>query len=376
MKRINKHKVLSPGLFFFLLFTPSLVFAFMFFPLTGAQLIGADGYLAIPVAFALTVPITLVAQYFTAQYPGLTMIEYAPFILGKTLGFLYNLLYLSGLLLITIVFFREVTGMAYGFLIDRAPFLFVTLLMVGAVLYISYYGITSVARLASFLFPASLFLGVTILLAFQNWQLLNILPIGGEPVGTYLNGGVQSLYIFYPFTLIFQATAFADRREKVFPLSLLAHGLISLLYFLNSIGITGVFTAEGITRYLWPNMEYSRTIDLPFFLFEEVGLVFNIAWGVLSYSTITIFFFFLAHGLAQLGLKSGDFHGPVSYQKILIFLGVIIFGALQLIPDLNILRAHFRSVQIIGGLLLFGLPVLLFLCSLLRVYFWRRTQNG
>lgn len=67
---------------------------------------------------------------------------------------------------------------------------------------------------------AALFLGLTILLAFQNWHLLNILPIGGEPVGTYLNGGIQSLYIFYPLTLIFQATAFSDHREKVFPLSL------------------------------------------------------------------------------------------------------------------------------------------------------------
>jgi len=345
----------------------------MYFPLTGARVIGTDGYLAIPVAFGLALPITMVARHFTNHYPGLTMIEYTPLIIGKTLGFLYNLLYLGGLLMITIAFLQEVIGIAYGFLINRAPLSFVTLLMVGAVVYISYYGITSVARLASFLFPAALFLGVTILLPFQNWRLLNILPIGGEPIGTYLNGGIQSLYIFYPLTLIFQAAAFADRREKVFPLSLLALGLIFLLYFVNSIGITGVFTAEGITRYLWPNMEYSRTIDLPFFLFEEVGLVFNIAWGVLSYSTITIFFFFLAHGLAELGLKSKNSRNPVSYQKILIILSSIIAGALQFTPDLNIIRAHFSSVQMVGGLLLFGLPLLLFLCSLLRVYFWRKT---
>ena len=376
MERINKHKALSPRLFFFLLFTPCLSYSLMFFPLTGARVIGVDGYLAIPVAFVLTVPITLVAWYFTSQYPGLTMIEYAPLILGKILGFIYNLLYLSGLFLITIVFFREVTGLAYGFLINRAPVLFANLLMVAAAVYLSYYGVSSVARLASFLFPAVLVLSATILLAFQNWRLLNILPIGAEPIGAYFRGGMESLYIFYPLTLIFQATGFADRREKVFPLSLLTLSLITGLYLLNFVGITGVFTAEGITRYLWPNMEFARTIDLPFF-FEEIGLVFNVAWGVLSYSTVTIFLFFLSHGLAQLNIKPGISQDPVSYQNILIFLGLIIVVALQCIPNLNILRDNLKIMQIVGGLLLFGLPFLLFLSSLLRVYiYWRKTRNG
>jgi spore germination protein len=345
----------------------------MLFPLTGARVIGADGYLAILVAFTLTLPITLLAWYFTSQYPGLTMIEYAPLILGKVLGFIYNLLYLSGLFLITIVFFREVTGLAYGFLITRAPVLFANILTVTSAIYLSYYGVSSVARLASFLFPATLFLTATILLAFQNWQLLNILPVGGETMGVYFRGGIESLYIFYPLTLIFQAAGFADRREKVLPLSCLALGLVTGLYLLNYVGITGVFTAEGITRYLWPNMEFSRTIDLPFF--EEIGLVFNVAWGVLSYSTVTILLFFLSHGLAQLKIKPEISQDPVSHQNILIILGLIIVGALQFIPDLTILRDNLKIMQIAGGLLLFGLPFLL-LSSLLRAcLYWRKTRN-
>lgn len=123
-------------------------------------------------------------------------------------------------------------------------------------------------------------------------------------------------------------------------------------------------------------MVYARTIDLPFFLFEELGLVFNVAWGVLAYSTVTILFFFLAHGLAQLRMKPGISRDSVSYQKILIFLELSIVGASQFITDLNILRAHLKNMQIAGGILLFGLPVLPLLCSLFRVYIWRKTQNG
>ena len=168
----------------------------MYFPLTGARVIGTDGYLAIPVAFGLALPITMVARHFTNHYPGLTMIEYTPLIIGKTLGFLYNLLYLGGLLMITIAFLQEVIGIAYGFLINRAPLSFVTLLMVGAVVYISYYGITSVARLASFLFPAALFWVLLSSCPFKTGGCSTSCPSVESRFGTYLNGEYRAFISF------------------------------------------------------------------------------------------------------------------------------------------------------------------------------------
>jgi|GEM_PF-6502030 len=373
--KIKKHKALSPSLFFFLLLVPTSTFSFMYYPLTGAKVIGSDGYLAIPVAFLFTIPLLLIATYFSYRYPGLTIIEYTPLVLGKFLGMVCNLLYLAVYFMLTVILLRDAIGLAYSFLLNRTPFFFINILMVGAALYLSYYGISSTARLASFLLPAIVFLGLMIFLSYQNWQVINVLPLCKQPLYTYIRGGALSLYVFYPLGLLFQAAAFTKRRKKIFSLSLLVLALVSGFYFLNFLGITGVFTAEGLTRYLWPNLEFVRTISFPFALFDDVGLILLVAWGVLAYSSTTILFFFLAHGLSQLTLKPGNAQSVASYQRILVVLGLITVATIQSIPNLDFLRARLNLFQIISGLILFGLSFLLLLTSLTRRYFARGKNN-
>lgn len=352
------HPQISPSLYFFLIFTPLVSFSLLFYPNTLAQTIGTDGYLGIPVALFFVLPVIFLGRYFERRFSGRTIIEYAPLILGKFWGLIYNLVYLIFLLIIVFVLLRELTGLVSHFLLLHTPIWADALLIVGSIGYLSYYGLSPTARLATFLLPAGVFIFFMIGLGFQNWNLQNAIPILRQPVKTYLLGGFKSLYIFYPLVLVYQTSAFSNQKQKNTPLALAALALTGAIYFFNMLGIMGVFGPENCIRYNWPTLEYVRAINFPYLLLDQIGLTLIIAWLVEAYATGTILTFFISSGVSQLWKK-------LSFKKVTLMLIPVYFFSLISFPNHDLLRDLFGYFQIIGIIVLLGLPVLLWLVSLI-----------
>lgn len=363
----DDHPQASPGLYFFLLFNPVFSYGLLYFPLTAARTVGPDGYLAFPPAVIMILPLIFLNRYFQGRYAGRTVLEYSPLILGRFFGPVFNLLYLIFIFLISAVTIREAAALARNFLLLHTPLWTILLLQVIFIIYLSYYGLSPVGRLAAFLVPFGLLIFLMVLFGFQHWEVLNILPAGKQPLKTYLTGGWAILSIFYPLILIFQTSAFITQKEKAFPLSLLALGLMAAPYFLTLLGVFGVFSAEGVTRYFWPTLEYTRTISISFLLLKQVGLLLLIAWYLLFYSSGTIFFFLLAHGIAQVwNAFPHPLRRNLSFRSVLLCLGPVYFGILLSIKNLETLRDLLTRFQPAGTIFLLGAPLLLWIVSLFR----------
>ncbi len=354
----EEHPQVSPSLYFFLIFTPLMSFTLLCYPITFAQSIGTDSYLGIPAALLFALPAILLGRYFERRFSGKTVIEYAPLILGKFFGLIYNLVYLIFLFIILFVLFRELTGLVNHFLLLHTPLWAVTILIAGSVAYLSFYGLSSTARLATFLLPAGIFIFFMIGLGFQNWSIQNAVPLLKQPVSTYLFGGFKSLYIFFPLILIYQAPAFSAEKRKNTPLTLAALVLTGAIYFFNLLGIMGVFGPENCIRYNWPTLEYVRTINFPYLLLDQIGLTLIIAWLVLAYATGAILTFFLSSGISQLWQK-------LSFKKVILLLVPVYFFSLISFPSYDLLRDLFGYFQYAGLTVLLGLPALLWLVSLI-----------
>lgn len=347
------------SLFFSLVFIPVLSYSFLYFPLTGVLTIGGDGYLALPLAMLMTLPLLLLAHFWAKQNNGQTILEQAPLIIGRIPGLLFNLVYLAFLFGETLVFSREVVSLAADFALGSTPRWAITLFLIGATVYLSCYGIPTVARLATFLLPAVLVIFFLVLLGFQHWDWRNMEPLFRSSPRIYLAGGWQNLYLFYPLGLVYQASSFSPNHKSAFRLSLLVLFLTTALYLLTFIGVLGVFSTTGLTRYNWPTLQYTRTINMEFLLLEQAGLLLLLAWGVLSYSTITIFLAFLAHGLSQVWPELSARVSP-------LLLGAFLIAGVLFIPNINHIRHYINLFQLGGFLALFLLPAGLWIIALIK----------
>lgn len=318
MERISSHQFLTLG--------ASVLLGTTFLPIaslvTGAA--GRDGWMCVLPGFALAVPYGLMVLSLVEKYPGKNLLQISTTLLGKWLGRIIGLIYISiavyfgGLLLAQVGDIYEVSTM---------PLTPIGLFYIGAFLLVFYLftsGVEVYARFSEVIFPViTIALLLNVSLSIPRLEQGELLPIMSEGLRPIIWGGIQLVpfvmeyILFLAGILAFLPTGkkeLSRLRMGVWRAVFLA-GILDMLVVLMQILVFGPIETVRMVYgllVLGKMVEVSRTVS-------GVESLFMGVWLGASVIKVGAFFFMATWGLETVfnlkGLKWGFAVG-------LIFLGI------------------------------------------------------
>jgi spore germination protein KB len=260
-------------------------------------------------AFITIIPSLLFIFVFNqliSLYPSMTFVEINKKILGKWLGKLASVLYLFYVFNITTGGVRGIGDFFTTQIMVETPsevimILFLLTSLIGVRL-----GLEVISRTAVIFFPwIVLLLLMLILFLIPQIKLQNIQPIFGEGIKPIIIGSFHHLGLPYlQLIILLMVTSFVTEKsemKKAFYKGTVIGGIILSIIVLFSILILG---ADFTSRQAYPTYILGKKISIGNFL-ERVEVIVAIIWIFTIYFKITICYYGLTLGLAQLfGLKN------------------------------------------------------------------------
>lgn len=347
---------IGPGLLFIFLFSSLFGFGLMTSPYVAAKYIGPNGYLGLIVAMLLTVPVIVVLVRLGNKFPDKSIIEYLPIVFGKVPGKVVGFIYLAFLLALTVSATRSMAEEFNVYFLMKTPVWAIAAIMLLSVAYLAHKGIEGITRLAAFVFPlAFIFIILSMMLAFQNFQPDHIRPVFNINLSKLSLGSIQMFYVFFPLATVFISYQYLTEKQKGQNI-LLGATLLAFVPILGMVlGAIGMYGAKGILRYNWPVLEMIRTAMMPFLL-ETFDLFFTITWLSQLYIAIGGFYFAAAQG-------SSELFETLNYKWFVIALFPVILGLTLLPPSLIEVHIITDYLRIVGFMVVFALPLIVWLIA-------------
>nr|WP_263327771.1 endospore germination permease [Neobacillus sp. Marseille-Q6967] len=271
-----------------------------------------DAWLASFLAILPSLLFIFVYNQFISLYPSMTYVEVNEKVLGKWLGKLTSVLYLLYVFHIISGGYRGIGDFFTTQVMVETPIQVIMILFVLTSLIGVRLGLEVICRTAVIFLPwIILLLSMLILFLFPLIKLENIQPIFGEGIKPILNGSYHHLGLPYlQLLILLMITPFVTEKaevKKAFYLGTVSGGIILSIIVLFCILVLG---ADFTARQTYPTYVLGKKINIGNFL-ERVEVIVALIWVFTIYFKLTICYYGLTLGLAQLfGLKD---------YKILIF---------------------------------------------------------
>jgi spore germination protein len=349
---------IGSGLLFAIIFSSLFGYGVIKSPYVAAEYMGSNGYLGFVLALLLVLAVVLCAVRLGQRFPGKSIIEYLPLVCGKILGKGLALIFTLFLLVVTAWAIRQIADLDNLYFLNRTPLWAIVLIILLTSFYITYKGIETITRLASFILPvAVVFIFLAAFFSFEGFRLDFIRPVFYTKGYQLPWGALQMFYCFTPLATLFMFYPYLIQKQKGFKIvcaALLLAGFAILLFVFSAIGTYG---AKGVLRYSWPILELTRKANLPYVL-QSFGLFFAVTYFSQIFLAIAGFYYSLSLATTQL-------FGVLNYKWFaLLWFPVILF--LVLAPP-SILDIHFLLDYLQMGvfLIVFVLPLFIWLVATL-----------
>lgn len=292
-----------------ILVTPSL--------LAGA--VKQDAWIAAILGISLSLFLIWLYCSLGSRFPNKTLVQYSEEILGKWMGKVISLLFLSSFILLSAIILREIGDFMTIQVMPETPMtafhvVFLLLVIAGTRM-----GIEPVARAAEIFLPwvVMLYLIVVVFVAPQL-KIENIQPIfehGAKSIfaATYPFFGLVFLEL-YILLMLFPSVNRRTKAKKAYFLGTLLGGFLMLVFILLSVLVIG---PEQVERQVYPSYVLAKKINVADF-FQRLEVVVAGSWFLTLFFKLTICFYATALGLSQM-LKLKDYRF-LTYPLALILL--------------------------------------------------------
>ncbi|MWC27161.1 GerAB/ArcD/ProY family transporter [Paenibacillus sp. MMS18-CY102] len=287
-------------------------------PATAAIQGKQDAWLSGVIGLAIGLPIVYLIAAVGKLYPGMTVFLSSRKILGKWLGVAVSLLFAVHLFLNASIFLREIGDFMTMHMMPETPIqsihlLFLCIIVMGAKL-----GLEVIARTGELLFPffVVLFLFFIVALAPQA-DLVNVQPFLEDGIRPLLRGTMAAIaYPYVELVILLMVIPYVSQAERIGK-SMLLGGLLGGFAIALVLALSILVLGAGDTaRHLYPSYALAQEINIGNFL-ERVEAVMAILWFFSIYFKLTLYFYGLSLGLAQLaGLKE--------YRVLMLPIGLLL----------------------------------------------------
>ncbi|WP_394217482.1 GerAB/ArcD/ProY family transporter [Halobacillus trueperi] len=294
------------------------------------------------------------------RYPGLTFFEMSSTIMGKFIGFLFNLYFAVYSLIVAAYILRIIGGIIKNYLLDTTPLYIVVGSFLLVSMYLIYNGAGDIVRFFQLYFPIMMVMFIVLcLLSIKNLDINNVRPILQNNIWSTIRGAQITFFSFLgmELLLIFAKLIKKKKAKNLLITMWTSIGLTALIYVVFHIISIGVLGVEELKEITFPTIEMAKSIEFQGFFFERFELIFIFGWLTTAFTSFTAYMFALTLGMKNMFTPSRWFL-PIA--------GVLIF-ALTLFPEGLTEVFHYSiHIQLISVAAIVVLPGLLLIVSLIR----------
>ncbi|EFM11414.1 spore germination protein [Paenibacillus curdlanolyticus YK9] len=264
-----------------------------------------DAWLSGVIGLAIGIPIVYLIAVVGKLYPGMTVFMSSRKILGKWLGLVASLLFAVHLFLNASVFLREIGDFVTSHMMPETPIQSILLLFLCIIVMGTKLGLEVIARTGELLFPFFVFLFLFFVVALApKADLVNVQPFLEDGFRPLLRGTLAAIaYPYVELAVLLMVIPYVSQVERI-GRSMLLGGLLGGIAVAVVLSLSILVLGAGDTaRHLYPSYALAQEINIGEFL-DRVEAVMAILWFFSIYFKLTIYFYGMTLGLAQLaGLK-------------------------------------------------------------------------
>ncbi|WHY00564.1 endospore germination permease [Neobacillus sp. DY30] len=280
-----------------------------------------DAWIFILVGMSGSLVIVAVFTQLAIYYPGDSLVELLPKVIGKFLSYPVILLYISHFTYSAARASRELGDLIVTTILSETPILVVIASFMVLMIYCLRGGVETFARMAEIVFPVYIFSLILIwilLLSVDQFSIKNLTPILGMGVTPVLKAAIPNA-INFPFgetVAIMMLFPFLNNKRYTRRIGMSMILIGGLLLTVNSIMMISVLGPEFYSRDVFSLLAATQMVSVADFLerFDALVILMMVA-GV--FFKVGVFTFAAAVGISQLmKLKQ--------YRSVLLGLGTII----------------------------------------------------
>lgn len=295
------------------------------------------------------------------RFPGKSIVEIFYGCLGKKVGMIFALIYMTALLINGAIVSREFVDVMKVFIFPDTPTSYLIGALIISAIIAANLGLETIARIAK-LSAYVLLSGyvLVLLLAIRDFNFSNMFPILGYGIEDVLIHGIRrsSVYEEVALLIVF-ATCFQGTKyiKKIGYTSLVISGMIissGLLCF------SLVFPYEVTQEITAPMYVVTRTLKYGSF-FQRLDTLFVFIWIFTTIITVSLLLY------ASVSIYSKTFYIQ-DYKPILIPTGIILF-TISLIPDNfeDVVLTYVQNWREYSTIAFYILPIITLVISLIRM---------
>lgn len=332
-------------------------------PQTLSRYAGVDGWIVILLAGLYSMIAVTPMAYIGSRFPGKSLIQYAPFLLGRFMGVLILLAFLLYFLLFGGIVLRISADVTKLFLLDMTPVEIIVIGMLVTSTYLIQNGINAVARFNELIQPTTLIILLFVLTqTLRETDFGRILPVLGDGIQPVLYALPPIFFAFLGYETLLFIQPFMEKPGKAKHASLVAIGSTMLLYLLLTVLSTAVLGASETALVKYPTLAIIKSIEVPGAFIERLDSIMMMVWLPFALTTIVMFFYCASLITSQL-LRMEE-------HRVVTLLYVPVVYLIAVLPR-NVLEVEILSkwTSLFGCVLVSVVPLLLVIA-----YHWKKRR--
>jgi spore germination protein len=317
-----------------------------------------DAWITVLLGGLLAIIAGIVMAALSRAFPGATVFQFNNKLVGKYVGFVISLTFITYFFMTAAYQVRTVTEVTGLFLLEGTPPWAIVMIFMWVSFYLLTGGINAIARLFEIILPITIVIYLLIMLfGLKLFELDNIRPVLGDGIWPVLKGIKTTALSFLGVETILVLTAFMSNHRKSIKAVAWGAAIPMVLYFITVVMVIGSLGLDGVVTRVWPTLDLVRSFEVQGLIFERFESLLLVIWIMQIYSTYTIMYYAASLGLSQLT--------GISYLKCL-------FALLPIVFIISAMPQNLTAVFAFGNLLgqsaayIFGIGslLLLILCKM------------
>lgn len=278
-------------------------------PNTLTNILGKDGWMVIIMSGILMIPLILLITQIFKDNPNKDYFQIGKETLGGSIFTICLLILLAHFIVLLGIITRSLGESVKAFLLPTTPIEIIIILFIIASSYISVHDIDIIARASFFIYPIIVeFTLLIVLLSIPKADFTNVLPLFQSDLSNIPKGIEETFFVFSGFEVILFALPYVEERDKVVKSSIIAMGIVILIYLSIFIMTLTKFSVQQIQRQMFPSIMLAKLIDLPGYFLQNLDGVFMAIWVLVIYSTMGPAYFAAGKILSKIFNTKGHKH--------------------------------------------------------------------
>lgn len=287
---------------FWLIFTMEFGMTAIFTVSPAVFLAKQDAWISIILATLIGLFTTFVAVKLSLLYPEQTFIQYCQSILGKWLGTIILVPYFLMWISVTGNILREYADFVFISLFSSTPLWSVILIMLGAVVYVTYSGgLRGIGRCSEIIGPISAIGGILIIIfSIKDWDWLRILPVYSNTGLLHIAKGslIPASFLGESFMVV-MLIAFLSKPQRAMISSLSGVLVASVAILAMTMVVILVFGPNLPAKFIYPLYSAVSYISVMEFI-QNVDVLVVLLWIIGIFIKLSLYLFIISYGTAQL----------------------------------------------------------------------------